>query len=540
MELLIVNGNVVTLDAQSTRAQALAIRDGRIVAVGDNGEVLRHRTSKSQILDARGRTVLPGLNEPHGHLHAAAELVVGISVMTPPCQDIADVVAAIRQAASTIPPGEPIIGYGLSYDQLSERRRPTRQDLDKGSTVHPVVLMATGLEAVVNSKALELAGITKETPDPAGGKIGRDSNTGEPDGRLYQYPAYSAVIRHLPPRPRESYLHGFRLAQDLFLQAGITSLCEPKLGRLRRATGIENLKGYQRGVREGVLKIRIYTMIHDSVLKDIGFAVESGLGDCRHRIGGVSIIQDGGIMSKAAAMRQPYQGTEERGWLYYPQEKLDTMVLDMHQQGYQILIHANGDWGMDSALQALEQAQTSHPRASPRHRIERCVICHAEQIQRMKRLGVVPCFSVQYLALQGDAYVDVLLGPERAAKMCPVASALRAGLPALLHSEVMVPPPAPLYNVQCAVMRKTRGGQVLGSEERISVEQALRCVTINPAWFTFEEKLKGTLEIGKFGDVAILEADPFAVSPDEIGQIPVSATIIGGEVAYARPEMSTA
>ncbi len=532
--LVIVNSKVVTLDGQDTIAEAIAIKDGKIYAIGSNDKIksVVMKDKNTRVLDAKGNVVLPGLIETHGHLVVNAEFERCVDAGSPPNKSIADVVANVTKYAKITPKGEWIVGKGYDPTRLSDKKLIDRFDLDKATTNHPVAIQPfSGPMVFVNSEALNRAGIARETPDPPGSEIMRTLGSGgEPNGVLRGYSAMGMVFQLIPSVDWDGLKVGLGKAQDKYLRQGITSFHEPKLARFILVTGHDALKIYQRGVREGFLKLRVNMMIHDKTLKDLKFALETGLGNERIRVGGVSYIEDGAhIYLNAAALSEPYLNKPtEKGYLAEP--LLNDLTAEMQRQGYQILIHAMGDRGINTTLDALENAQKLYPRQNTRHRIEHALMAQPEHLQRMKIMGIMPNFSVQQIDFFGDRFLDTFLGPERAYKLAPIATALSVGLKPLMHSEAGTP--SPLLCVQCAVSRRTNSGHVLGEDEKISVKDALKMVTINAAYASFEENLKGTLEINKLGDVTILEQDPFHFLPEKIGQIPVAATIIGGEIAY--------
>lgn len=549
MDLIIANAKIVTIDSKNRTTEALAIKDGVFRIVGTNDEALALRGPTTQVLDAKGRVVLPGFIEPHCHLFDRVIAHLAVDTRTPPNHSIEDIVARIRTKAKETPKGEWIIGGRYEALLLKEKRFINRYDLDKATREHPVFVRAlSGMIAVANSKALEVAGVTRETPDPLGGKIGRDPQTGEPDGQLYQYAGYQVVMKHLKSLPWEMIRPGIVKAQNEFLRQGITSFHEPKLGHFGLLTDVDTLKSYQRAAREEILKMRVYIMIFYNLLKELKFALESGLGDHRIKIGGASILEDGHFQGHTAAVHEPYLGTaNDRGFLVYTQQQLNEIVLDLHSQGYQVLIHGNGDRAIETTLESFEKALQAFPRKNARHRIENCHMSRPDHLQRMKHLDITPSYSISDIYIRGDRYAEEVMGREQAQRICPVASALKAGLKPVLHSETALI--SPLLSIQTAVDRRTSGGQVLGKEEQISVMEAIRMVTVNAARLSFEEHLKGTIEVGKLGDVVVLDRDnietPLYQAPkvgklnqETLGDVPVAATVVGGKVVFSTSELS--
>jgi predicted amidohydrolase YtcJ len=531
VDLLVTNANVVTMDGRGTPASAVAIRSGRIAAVGTDRDALAFRQPGTRIIDAGGRTVLPGFIEPHNHMVGYATALMGVDARTPPNETIADIVVRLRQAATAMPRHRWILGRGYDDTGVRDMRHPTRRDLDQASTEHPIVIWHnSGHLLVANSKALALAGVTAETPDPPGGRIGRFEGTAEPDGVLYEAPAQGLVTRLIPAYDERELSLAFDRAQQEFLRQGVTTIHDAHVSRLR---GVNILDTYRRMHAEGGLKLRVNMYMQWDFLNEESFALAPGVGDDRLRVAGCKIISDGSIQGLTAALREPYYcREEEKGWLIYEQGDLDEMVLALHRRGYQIAIHANGDAAIDSVLAAYDNALRRFPRADHRHRIEHCQVCHPGQLEQIRRLGVIPNFFANHVYYWGDRHRDRFLGPDRVRMLDPIGSAFRAGLRPLLHSDCPVTPVSPLFCVQSAAARVTSSGRVLNDPERVAVKEALATMTVNAAHAAFEERVKGTLEVGKLGDLVILSASPLEEAPSEIGKIPVAATIVGGDVAY--------
>ncbi len=533
MDLLVTNAHVLTMDGRDVDVAptAVAIRDGTIAAVGRDGDVAAFRRPGMRVIDARGRTVLPGFIEPHNHMVGYGTALIGVDARTPPNETIADIVARVRKAAVGLPPQRWILGRGYDDTGLRDMRHPTRRDLDQASTEHPIVIWHnSGHLTVANSRALALAGITAATPDPPGGRIGRFEGSAEPDGVLYEAPAQTMVTRLIPEYDATELADAFRRAQDEFLRQGVTTIHDAHVSRLR---GIDILATYRTMRASRALKLRVNMFVQWDYLKELDFAPVPGSGDDMLRVAGCKIVSDGSIQGITAALREPYYCNEsETGWLIYEQAELDEMVLTLHRRGYQIAIHANGDAAIDSVLLAYERALRALPKPDHRHRIEHCQVCHPEQLERIRALGVIPNFFANHVYYWGDRHRDRFLGPDRVKVLDPVGSAFRAGVRPMLHSDCPVTPVSPLFCVQSAAARVTSSGKVLNDPERVALREALSTMTINAARGAFEERHKGSIEVGKLGDLVILGADPLKEAPHEIGKIPVSATIVGGEVVY--------
>ena len=321
-----------------------------------------------------------------------------------------------------------------------------------------------------------------------------------------------------------------------YLAAGVTSVVDAALGF---AYGLREAEAYAILAEDGGIPLRLGAAILYPFWKELREGTDPGLqwpGDPEWvRPMAVKFFQDGAIQLRTAALRQPYHGEKEPAdhHLIWPQEELDRMVADAHSSGWQIWTHGNGDAAIQSILDAYERALKDDPRGDHRHRIEHCQTAGEDQLDRMRSLGVAASFFVPHVWYWGDRHRDIFLGPERAARIDPLASALQRGIRFGLHNDSPVTPISPLLSIGTAVSRLTSGGHVLGAEQAITVDQALRSMTVDSAYLAFEESLKGTLTEGKLGDVVVLEADPHRVAPQEIKDIPVSMTIVGGKVVHS-------
>jgi predicted amidohydrolase YtcJ len=338
------------------------------------------------------------------------------------------------------------------------------------------------------------------------------------------------------PEPSVEDMHRYlQNSAREYLAAGVTSVVDAALGF---AYGMHEAEAWALLDADVRVPLRLGTAVLYPLWKELREGAGPGLdwsGDPEWvRPLAVKLFQDGSIQLRTAALRQPYHGETEpaNGHLIWPQEELDLMVADAHSSGWQIWIHGNGDAAIGSNLDAYERALRDDPRSDHRHRIEHCQTAGEDQLDRMASLGVAASFFAPHVWYWGDRHRDIFLGPERAARIDPLASALQRGIRFGLHNDSPVTPISPLLSIGTAVSRLTSGGQVLGAGQVITLDQALRAMTLDSAYLAFEENLKGTLTEGKLGDVVVLEADPYEVPPQEIKDISVSATIVGGQIMY--------
>lgn len=526
-------GKVRTLDPSRPTAEALTIREGSISYVGNADEARRSAAPGAEVIDLGERVVLPGFVESHSH-----PIYYGRYLEEVDCRyarSLADIVGALGDRARDTPPGEWVVGNGYDHTLLEESRHPTRKELDRASSEHPVLLRnITGHSMVVNSEVLRITGVTAKTPDPEGGHVGREQG-GEPDGIFWEW-AQGLVQSHLPEVEPDDIVRYLRNASGEYLAAGVTSVVDAAIGF---NYGIHDAEVYAKVAGEGGLPLRYGAAIMYDVWRELRDGAGPGLewpGDPdRVRPLAVKFFQDGSIQIETAALREPYFGESEPAdhHVIWPQEELNQMVADAHSSGWQIWTHGNGDAAIESILDAYEGALVGDPRTDHRHRIEHCQTAGEDQIDRMTELRITASFFAPHVWHWGDRHREIFLGPERAARIDPLASAARRGMRFGLHNDSPVTPISPLLSVGTAVSRLTSGGQVLGAGQAIPVEQALRSMTVDAAYLAFEEDRKGTLSEGKLGDVVVLEADPYEVLPGEIRDIPVVMTIVGGEVAYS-------
>jgi predicted amidohydrolase YtcJ len=528
-DLLLLNGRIITMDAALPEATALAIRAGRIVAVGDDGEARAASAPDAETIDLEGRTATPGLNDAHAHPMAVGFALADLNLATPPNRSIRDLVALVGGAVGERPAGSWIVGRGYDQARLAEQRHPTRYDLDAVAPDHPVLLIrACHHIGVANSRALTLAGITAATPDPDGGTIDRDAH-GEPTG-VVRETAFEQVRVAIGEPTEDQIAEALVLGGQAFLASGVTSAVEAGISRP------EQLRAYQRLRREGRLPVRSYLMmLIDETLDDlVALGVRTGLGDEWLRIGPAKLFSDGSIGGRTARMRRPYEGeTANVGLWMMPEAELKAKVRRAHGAGFQVGIHAIGDAAIDLVLDAYEEAMASNPRPDPRHRIEHCSIVDEATISRIARLGVIPIPGTSFLYHFRDAYTQNL-GYDRLRYTYGMASFARHGVVAAASTDAPVVPTSATVGLQTMMTRRDVSGAEIWPEEAVSLDEALRAYTANGAYASFEEGIKGRLAPGMLGDVTIFATDLRGVAPEEIGGVEIDYTIAEGRVAYAR------
>ncbi len=529
-DLVVFNAKVFTMDTAHPRAEAFAVKDARIVAVGSNKDIRGLITRRTQSIDAKGMTIVPGFVDCHNHAGGTTllyEVLVGnpfeVEFVT-----IASIVEKLRAKAQTLPAGTWVDGYFHDDTKLKDKRLITRQDLDKVSTEHPVVVRHRGGHtSFYNTKALEMAGITKTTPDVPGGTYDKDAN-GELSGRVTDR-ARGAIDR-VGVRPQFSAAERERRERDgvahiskQFARYGLTSV--------HHEGG--NLAAIQDVRARGELKHRVSYEATGRVLDNmIQDGVKTGFGDEWLRFGATSEhTVDGSFSERTLAMSTPYPGTHYKGNVTETQEELNAWVERVHRAGIQVNCHANGDVAIDMYLTAFERAQQLEPRADARPKVTHCTLINDDLVKRLAKLGAVPALFTTYAYYNTDKFP--FYGEDLMKRSMAFRTLLDAGIRANAGSDFSPGPFAPLMGIQGMVTRKGWDNTTWGLNQRISVDEAIRVNTINGAYASFEEKLKGSITEGKLADFVVLAEDPHTVSPDKIKDIQIVKTVVGGATVYS-------
>jgi predicted amidohydrolase YtcJ len=528
-DLLLVNGRILTMDPDRPTATAVAIRGGRIAAVGDVAEVRDASGPTIETIDLAGRTATPGLNDAHAHPMGVGFAALDLDLGSPPNASISEIVELVASEARRRPLGRWIVGRGYDQARLTDQRHPNRHDLDAVSPEHPVLLIrACHHIAVANSRALDLAGISRNSPDPAGGTIDRDDH-GEPTG-VVRESAYQIVQHAIGEPTEEEIAAALVIGGERFLASGVTSAVEAVVRRP------EELHAYQQLRREHRLPIRTYLMMMiDPMLEPLEqIGLRTGFGDAWLRIGPAKLFSDGSIGGRTARMRRPYEGEAENVGLWMePEAEIKAKVIRAHRAGFQVGIHAIGDAAIELILDAYEEAGRLFPRPDTRHRIEHCSIIDEGLLARIARLGVVPIPGTSFLHAFRDAYVQNL-GIDRLRYTYGMASYLRHGIIAAASTDAPVVGTSATIGLQTMMTRLDAKGELVWPEEAISLHEALAAYTVNGAHASFEESIKGSLAPGKLGDVTVFETDLEQVAGGDLGEVQVDLTITEGHVAYAR------
>ncbi len=549
-DLVLLDGKVLIVDERFSTATALAVRDGRFVAVGSNADIRSHIGPTTRVIDGAGRTVLPGLIDTHVHALGVAE-----AEATQPFRNltsIGEVQAWIREEAARRRPDTWLWTPRVFPTRLREHRFPSREELDAAAPRHPVVVDFAYAFAL-NTAALRAAGIMHNTPDPPGGMIAKDT-AGEPTGLLRNA---GSLLAHFQPASAAGVpLDMLEKVHQQYLAAGITSVIE-------RGATMEGYEVYKALNGAGRLRLRATVTIRIPHADDAR-AVEAfvtalpfrfGEGDEWLKTGPLKIVADGGILSGTSYMRQPYgsgarrlygvDDPEDRGFPALTPQQIASAIAIGHRHGWQMVAHVTGDAGVDLVLDAIEAAEREGPGGDRRHTLLHAYFVNAETAARAARLGVLVDTQPAWHYKDADALADAL-GIDRLASFIGLQTWRRAGVDVAINTDHMfgldkdtsMNPFNPFLTMYSATTRRTESGRVVGNAEAVSRQDALRMMTSMAARFSFDEKNRGSIETGKLGDFVVLDDDFLAVPAERLRSIGVDLTVVGGRVAFERRQAS--
>ncbi|HZN97279.1 MAG TPA: amidohydrolase [Gemmatimonadales bacterium] len=523
-DLVLYRAHVITMNPAQPFAEALAIEGDRILAVGSTAEIRALARRGTRQVDVGGKTMVPGFIDAHSHpVYAGRRHLRWVDC---DLRSIGAIQSALRADAAKKPAGSWVLGFKYDDTKTAERRFLTRDDLDAVSTDRPIfVEHRGGHTAYVNSLALVRADITEESPDPPGGRYQRDPTTHRLTGRLLE-----RAMERLQEKIPDTYSPAddraaVRLISGKLAQVGITSVHD--------AFGTTaDLRAYQDAHEAGDLLTRIYCLIgYVDIDKMIAAGVRTGLGDEWVRVGAMKATCDGSISERTARLSQPYIGRPNDFGIFVTEEpELYQLARKAHAAGWQVGIHANGDAAIDRVLGIYERLQKELPRKDPRFRIEHCTVITPSLVQRIKQLGAIPTPFSTYVYFHGEKMREY--GEDRLNRMFAHRSFLDAGIRVTEASDYPPGPFEPMMALQSMVTRTDMNGQVWGPKQRISIEEALRVATLNGAYASYEERLKGSLEEGKLADMVVLGRNPLKEDPASIITIPIERTMVGGRWVY--------
>jgi len=494
------------------KALLIAIQNGVIIEVTGDNRPKALTNQKSKQIDCHGKTILPGFIDPHCHIYSFAERLVSLRVEPANnIRSIPEMQEKIRRLSKEMRPGTWIRASGYNEFYVDEKRHPTRCDLDEATSLHPIKLShRTGQAHVLNSLALKLVDIRRETPDPPGGFIDRDPKTGEPTGLLFNMGGF--LSKRIPPLDHKQLEKGLGLANRELLSCGITSIEDASSHNNR-----ERWKIFCQWKERELLKPRMSMMMgmegySKYPKKDFQIHVD----EAQLRIGGVKILLD-----------------ETTGCLYPDQDELNDLVLKIHRAGRQVAIHAVEERAVDSACTAIERAIEQLPEKEHRHRIEHCSVCSPTMAGRLASCGIMVVTQPPFIFYNGERYLNTV-HKNQLANLYPLRTLIKAGVSVVGSSDSPIVPPNPLVGLYAAVSRMSQEGTPVSPEQGIQITDALKMYTMNAARAGFEDHRKGSITPGKLADMVVLSDDPTAVPIHETKDINVEMTIIGGEVVWEK------
>jgi predicted amidohydrolase YtcJ len=541
-DLALVNANVLTMDRDRPRATAVAVAQGRIIALDETPPGAAH------VVDLRGATVLPGFHDAHNHMIGFGMSLGEVDISSPPVGSLDELYAAIARRAETTEPGEWVIGSGYDQNKLGGHH-PDRDALDRAAPGRRVWLRHTsGHMCVVNSVVLADLGVEEAATEIPGGRVATDSG-GRPTGLLEER-AQLLVGSLVYPYPLSELTDAIARAAAEYLKEGVTSCTEAGIGGGWVAHSPAELAAYAAARDQGRLGVRVELMTAGEVLHPLGahaddnlvagldLGISTGFGDDWLRLGAVKIFADGSLVGRTAALFDEYAGPgpfaqngDNRGYLQADADALRAGIIAAHRSGWQVATHAIGDRAIDLVLGAYADALARYPRRDPRHRIEHFAVVQPRQVTRAAELGVIAVPQGRFAAELGDGMLAAV-GPDRHGWLYRQRSLLEAGMVLPGSSDRPVVAGAPLLGIDGMVNRRTSSGAPFNPEEAVTAEQALRAWTWGSAYASRQEHVKGSIAPGMLADLVVLSEDPTAVSPDRIAGLEVLATITGGVPRY--------
>lgn len=530
-----INADVVTVNESQPVAEAIAVREGNILAVGSRAEVEAAAGEHVKHRDLLGATVLPGFIDTHGHITYNNNLQLSANIASPPvgsAQTIADVLELLRAHREKFPQAPWILGFGYDDSLLAENRHPTRDELDQVSTDLPIAIThVSGHLMSCNSRCLELAGINADMPDPDGGIIRRRAGTREPDGVLEETAMY-ALMKAMPRLNIAEQVELLQVTQQYYASYGVTTVQDG-------ASMEESLATLQTAADEGKLYLDVVSFPYYSLTVD-GMKQHPPSRDYKnnYRIGGVKITLDGSPQGKTAWLTQPYlhpphgQAADYAGYATSPDEAVQAFMDYAYENKVPILAHANGDAAADQMIRTIAAAREKFGRADRRPVMIHAQTVREDQIDSMVEEGIIPSYFVAHTFYWGDWHRDSVFGVERASRISPLRSSTDKGLIYTTHNDTPVVPSDMMRLIWAGVNRITRSGKVLGEAQRATVIEAIKSMTLDAAYQYFEEDSKGSIEAGKRADLVVLDKNPLKVDPMDIKDIVVLETIKDGESVF--------
>jgi predicted amidohydrolase YtcJ len=531
-DLVLSEGQIITMDSSKRIVDAVAVKDGKIIAVGSKPEVKRLIGPQTTLIELDGKTVTPGLINTHDHFleHGIASAFIG-DIRYPKAKSIKEIAEILKNRIVVEEPGRWILANVWDEALLEEHRYPNKWDLDPVSPDNPVWIKRVFQMGVANSRALEAAGITKDTPSPPHGKIDRNEE-GEPTG-LLRGRAVSLITNAIPEWTIEDKLRAIKKACEDFHAVGFTTVIEP--GILEA-----DIDAFKTSYELGELSARILIQIGFLTdMDELQWALEnySVGGNDKLRIAGLKLAVDGGVGPRTALFYEPYlDDPETLGSQLIPTDEFNKMVLKGHEAGFQVAVHAIGNKAIDITMDAYEYAQTTSPRLDPRHQIIHCYFPSEKALNQIIELGVVVNTQTPFLWFLGDSFIE-RIGMDRCENCMPVKTFKDKDIHVGISHDSTVTPPLPSIGLFSCVTRKTIKGKVLGTKEVVGVEDALSFYTSSAAIHCFMEDKIGSIEVGKYADLAVWNKNPLKCDTEELKELTCLKTLIEGKTVYTRTEI---
>lgn len=533
-DTIFMGGDIITVDDSNPTAEALAVKDGKITGVGRRDEVLQKKGPETQMINLAGKTLMPGLIEPHSHPVISALLYDWVDVSGINNATGEEVMERLRKAAADAKPGEWIAAFGYDPVQIRDLKGLNADLLDGISTENPIFVMIQSMHTVyVNHKAFEVAGITNDSPQPEGGTYVKDKD-GKLTGRILELGAVETLLAHLIQEYHEKGSELFEKQIRRYARVGYTTV-----GALGIFPVFVNWTSIMKELIEpDDCPIRMTVMNKTTDLEQ-GISIDFGIQSDRLSAAGAKFWYDGSFPSGTVFLEEPYLNSElmqERlgvprdtcGFSMMPKETFKELVQKYHDQGHQIAIHAHGDRGIRDVIDVYEDVLRVSPLDDHRHRIEHCGLFPVDEMERAVRLGLTPSWHINYIYYFGEAMRDEIIGTERANVLMPIAAANNAGLRSSLHNDSPMFPADPFKLMRTAVTRRTRKGETVGEDQAITIDEAIKAVTINAAYQLFLEDKVGSLEKGKLADMVVLSENPKKIDPLQLDEIQVMETYRDG------------
>ncbi|MBP1949865.1 amidohydrolase [Virgibacillus litoralis] len=538
---VIFNGNILTLE-DSRAANAVGFSNGKIKKIWfDN---LETETKANQWIDLDGRTLIPGFIDTHNHLFMYSQQKQQLTCSTPPNKTVNDILSLVKTEIKGEQEGKWIVGAGYDNTKLAENRHITRAELDEVAPDNPVFIRhISGHLAVVNSKAFEYCEVSESIENPPGGHFGRDTD-GKLDGVIYELPALERIMQRMPRPTTEELINRLEAAAHDYLKVGITTSTDAAVGL---DLGYEEYKAHMEAVRTRKNPLYMRYMIMHHLFNDDGeFAgldakkmaqrIENDTNG-RGKLDSVKLFQDGSIQGRTAALRDGYYGDEYfNGELIHSQETLNALYQRFHNEGFRITTHGNGDLAIASIIEGYSKALDLRPKENHLHRIEHLQTARDQDLEKMAKYKIATSVFINHVYYWGDDHRDIFLGPDRGAKIDPLASVSDHGILYTLHSDCPITPISPLFSIWAAANRLTKDGYVLGEDEKISVLEGLKSMTIYGAKLNGTEDVNGSIKEGKRADFAILDRNLLEIDPVEIKDVVIESTMIDGEIVFEREQ----